>query len=119
MAAGVHVFARHEVVRVGIAPATDDVVDTSSFVIEAIGYGIIEDRRKQPQVGLLRLEPVARGQVRRVYLPHLARVEPLAWIAEAPAFHVRDLHAMAAHHAPQVPGGDPPRTRVAREYQQV
>ena len=53
MAAGVHVFAHHEVVRVGIAPATDDVVDTSSFVIEAIGYGIIEDRREQPQVGLL------------------------------------------------------------------
>jgi hypothetical protein len=26
---------------------------------------------------------------------------------------------MAAHHAPQVPGGDPPQTRVAREYQQV
>ena len=108
MAAGVHVFAHHEVVRVGIAPATDDVVDTSSFVIEAIGYGIIKDHRKQPQVGLLRLEPVPRGHVRQVYLPRLARVEPLAWIAEAPAVHVRNLQSVAEFHAPQVPGGDPP-----------
>ena len=42
-----------------------------------------------------------------MYLPRLARVEPLAWIAEASAVHDRDLHAMAAHHAPQVPGKGP------------
>jgi hypothetical protein len=46
MAAGVHVLARHEVVHVGIAPAPDDVVDASSVVIEAIGYGILNDRRR-------------------------------------------------------------------------
>jgi len=64
MAAGVYVFAHHEVVHVGIAPAPDDVVDTSSIVVEAIGYGIIEDRRERPHVGLLRLEPVPHDQVR-------------------------------------------------------
>jgi hypothetical protein len=39
-------------------------VDTSSIVVEAIGYGIIEDRRERPHVGLLRLEPVPHDQVR-------------------------------------------------------
>ena len=64
MAAGVHVFAHHEVVHVEIAPAPDDVVDTSSIVVEAIDYDIIEDRRKRPHVGVLRLEPVLHDQVR-------------------------------------------------------
>src|SRR5882724_2319604 len=119
VAAEIELLPVEQLVHVGVAAGSQEVVAAAAVRVAAVLDGVGGDREHGPQVRQARPEAVEGREVRLVELSGPRGPEALARIGEAPHVEVRDLGALDGNDAEDLSRSDGPRPPRAPRHDEA